>query len=165
MQAIAAVDRKWGIGNQGKLLVHIPEDQRRFRTITQNKILIYGRKTLATFPRSQPLQGRRNIILSSQSDFLVPGAEVVHSKEELLSLVEGEEKDSLMVIGGAMVYRELLPQIDRVFITRIDYQYEADAYFPNLDEDLDWHIREEGEEKTYFDLPYTFVEYERAGQE
>ena len=162
MQAIVAVDRNWAIGNKGSLLVSIPNDHKMFRQQTQGKILVYGRKTLSTFPMQQPLSGRRNVILSSNPDFAVRGAEVVHSTMELLELVKDENPDDVVVIGGASVYRQLLPYIDTVHVTKIDYAYEADAYFPNLDQDPEWEIIDEGEEQTYFDLAYTFVKFEKV---
>lgn len=161
MQAIVAVDRNWAIGNKGSLLVSIPNDHKMFRQQTQGKILIYGRKTLSTFPLQQPLSGRRNVILSSNPAFAVRGAEVVHGVEELLALTEDEDPEDLMVIGGASVYRQLLPYVDTVHVTKVDYAYEADAYFPNLDADPAWGVTEEGEEQTYFDLAYAFLKYER----
>ena len=163
MQAIVAVDRSWGIGNKGSLLVSIPGDHKMFRQETMGKTLIYGRKTLETFPMARPLDKRRNIILSANPKFAVDGAEVVHSVEELLELVGDEDPDSLMVIGGASVYKELLPYCDTVHVTQIDYEYEADAFFPNLERDPDWEVTAEGDEQTYFDIPYTFVRYERKG--
>lgn len=163
MQAIVAVDRSWGIGNKGSLLVSIPGDHKMFRQETMGKTLIYGRKTLETFPMARPLDKRRNLILSANPNYKVDGAEVVHSVEELLELTKDEDPDSLMVIGGASVYRQLLPYCSTVHVTRIDYDYEADAFFPNLDQDPDWEVTAEGEEQTYFDIPYTFVKYERKG--
>lgn len=162
MQAIVAVDRNWGIGYQGRLLVSIPADHKMFRQETMGKIIIYGRKTLETFPMARPLDRRRNIILSGNPDYRVSGAEIVHSIPELLELVKDEASDDLVVIGGATVYRELLPYCDTVHVTRIDYDYAADAFFPNLEEDPEWEMTAEGEEQTYFDLPYTFVRYERT---
>ncbi len=90
------------------------------------------------------------------------GAEVVHSIEELLELLKDEDPNSLMVIGGASVYKELLPYCDTIHVTMVDYAYEADAYFPDLDADPEWEKTMEGEEQTYFDIPYTFVKYERV---
>lgn len=162
MVSIVAVDSNWAIGNKGSLLVSIPNDHKMFRQQTQGKILVYGRKTLSTFPMQQPLSGRRNVILSSNPDFAVRGAEVVHSTTELLELVKDENPDDVVVIGGASVYRQLLPYIDTVHVTKIDYAYEADAYFPNLDQDPEWEITDEGEEQTYFDLAYTFVKFEKV---
>lgn len=165
MQAIAAVDRNWAIGNKGSLLVSIPNDHRMFRKVTDGKTLIYGRKTLETFPMQHPLDKRRNIILSSNPSYTVNGAEVVHSVEELLDLTKDEDPDSLMVIGGASVYRQLLPYCDTAYITKIDYAYQADAFFPDLDQDPDWKLAEESDEETYFDVPYTFARYERVRQQ
>lgn len=162
MQVIAAVDRNWAIGNKGSLLVSIPNDHRMFRRVTDGKTLIYGRKTLETFPMQHPLDKRRNIILSSNLSYEVKGAEVVHSVEELLDLTKDEDPDSLMVIGGASVYRQLLPYCDTAYITKIDYAYQADAFFPDLDQDPEWRLAEESDEETYFDVPYTFTQYERV---
>ncbi len=162
MQAIVAVDRSWGIGYKGSLLVSIPADHKMFREETVNKIIIYGRKTLETFPMARPLSQRRNIILSGNPGYHVNGAEIVHSIPELLKLVENENQEDLVVIGGASVYRELLPYCDTVHVTKIDYDYAADAFFPDLDKDPQWKITAEGEEQTYFDIPYTFVKYERV---
>lgn len=165
MQAIAAVDRNWAIGNKGSLLVSIPNDHKMFRRITSGKILIYGRKTLETFPMQHPLDKRRNLILSSNPSYKVSGAEVVHSVEELLELTKDEDPDSLMVIGGASVYRQLLPYCDRAYITKIDYAYQADAFFPNLEQDPEWTLTEESDEQTYFDVAYTFDVYDRTGRQ
>ncbi len=161
MNCIAAVDGNWAIGKGGKLLVSIPEDMKYFRTVTAGKTLIYGRKTLLSFPGGQVLKNRRNIILSTQTDFSVPGAEIVHSAEEALKAVENEDPDNVFVIGGASVYQLMLPYCSAAYITKIDYPYEADTYFPNLDRDPAWVLAEEGEEKTYFDLVYEFDIYRR----
>ena len=160
MQAIVAVDRNWGIGYKGSLLVSIPNDHKMFRQETKGKTIIYGRKTLETFPMAQPLDQRRNVILSGNPAYTVRGAEVVHSIEEL-GAVEGRGSGQ-PVIGGASVYKELLPYCDTIHVTMVDYAYEADAYFPNLDADPEWEKTMEGEEQTYFDIPYTFVKYERV---
>ena len=89
------------------------------------------------------------------------GALVVHSMEELLGELKKYNTDDVYVIGGATVYRELLPYCDSAEVTMIDYEYEADAYFPDLDRDPDWEKKEESDEMTYFDIPYTFARYER----
>lgn len=161
MQAIVAVDRSWGIGYKGSLLVSIPADHKLFRQETLGKTIIYGRKTLETFPLARPLDKRRNIILSGNPAYRINGAEIAHSIPELLELVKDEDPENLVVIGGASVYRQLLPLCDTVHVTKVDYAYTADAFFPDLDADPAWRITAEGEEQTYFDLPYTFVQYER----
>ena len=83
MKLIAAVDRCWGIGLKENLLVRIPEDQKRFREITTENVVVLGRKTLAGFPNGLPLLQRTNVVVTRNQDFTVRGAEVVHSKEEL----------------------------------------------------------------------------------
>ena len=84
MNIIVAADNHWAIGNRNKLLVSIPNDRKHFREETAGKVVVFGRKTLETFPQSQPLQNRTNIILSSNRNFQVKGALTVHSVEELL---------------------------------------------------------------------------------
>ena len=85
MNLIAAVDQNWAIGYKGQLLVRIPADHRMFRQETLDKVVVYGRKTLETFPMAQPLDRRVNIVLSTNPDYKVKNATVVHSIEELLS--------------------------------------------------------------------------------
>ncbi|MBE5823855.1 MAG: dihydrofolate reductase [Butyrivibrio sp.] len=162
MQAIVAVDSNWAIGNKGQLLVSIPADQKdNFRKRTMGKTIIYGRKTLETFPQKIVLPQRRNIILSTKADYEVRNAEVAHSKEEALELVKDLDSDDVFVIGGATVYKDFLDVCDRCIVTFIDKAYEADAYFPNLDNDPEWEMVDESDEQVYFDLTYTYRIYER----
>lgn len=162
MKAIVAVDSNWAIGNKGKLLVSIPADQKdNFRAKTLNKTIIYGRKTLETFPQQIVLPKRRNIILSTKPDYTVRNAEVAHSKEEALRLVENENSDDVFIIGGATVYKDFIDVCDTAIVTFIDKEYEADAYFPNLDKDPDWELADESEEQVYFDITYTYRTYVR----
>lgn len=162
MKAIVAVDKNWAIGNKGQLLVSIPADHKMFRNETLGKVVIYGRKTLETFPMQKPLEGRENIILSANPSFAVKGALVVHSIEELFEKLRDYPTDDVYVIGGDSVYRQLVPFCDMIHVTKVDYEYEADAYFPNLDLDPDWVMTGESEEQTYFDIAYTFALYEKA---
>lgn len=161
MNLIAAVDKNWAIGNKGQLLVRIPGDQRMFRQETINKVIVYGRKTLETFPMAQPLDRRVNIVLSTKPDYKVKNATVVHDIEELLELLKEYPSEDVYIIGGESIYRQMLPYCDTAHITKIDYAYQADAYFPNLDEDEEWEITADSDEQTYFDITYTFVRYER----
>ncbi len=161
MNLIAAVDNNWAIGNKGQLLVRIPADHRMFRQETLGKVIVYGRKTLETFPMAQPLDRRTNIVLSGNPKYKVNNAIVVHSIEELLEELKQYPSEDIYIIGGESVYRQMLPYCDTAHITKIDYSYEADAYFPNLDSDPDWEITADSDEQTYFDLAYTFIRYER----
>lgn len=161
MNIFVAVDSNWAIGNKGKLLVSIPNDHKHFREETAGKVVVLGRKTLQTFPQGQPLKNRTNIILSSDGGYRVKDAVVLHSMEELLEELKKYTSENVCVIGGESVYRQLLPYCDTAHVTKIDHVYEADAYFPNLDEDPEWEITADSDEQTYFDIPYTFLKYER----
>ena len=161
MKLIAAVDNNWAIGNKGALLVRIRTDQMNFRALTTGKVVILGRKTLETFPQKQPLANRTNIILSKNPDYKVKDAIVVHSMDELMEEIKKYDTDDVFVIGGESIYKALEPMWDTAIITKVEHSYEADAYFPNLDENPDWELVEEGEEQTCFDLSFTFNTYKR----
>lgn len=161
MNAIVAVDNNWAIGCKNSLLVRIPADHKNFRQETTGKVVVLGRKTLETFPQGMPLPNRINIILSTNPDYKVKDAVVVHDREELDAELKKYKAEDVYIIGGESVYRMMLPACDVVHVTKIDHDYEADAYFPNLDKDDEWEITAESEEQTYFDLPYYFVKYER----
>ncbi|MDE5695867.1 MAG: dihydrofolate reductase [Lachnospiraceae bacterium] len=161
MNIIAAVDNNWAIGFQNSLLVRIPRDQQMFREMTEGKVIVIGRKTLETFPQKQPLKNRVNIILSRDTKYAVKGAIVVHSVEELLEELKKYDTNDVYVAGGADVYAQLLPYCDTAHITKVDYTYQADAYFPRLDGMEDWKMTAASEEQTYFDLEYYFQKYER----
>lgn len=161
MQMIAAVDKNWGIGRKGKLLVSIPQDMKLFRNETMGHVIVMGRKTLESFPGQKPLPGRTNVVLTRDASYEVKGAVVVHSESELQEVLAGYESDDIYVIGGEQIYRLLLPLCDTAHITKIDHAYEADAFFPNLDNDPAWEISAASEEQTYFDLEYRFLCYRR----
>lgn len=161
MNLIVAVDSNWGIGLKNKLLVQIPNDMKFFRQETTGKIIVMGRKTLESFPQSQPLAKRVNIVLTSDKNYQVKGADIVHSMEELMEELKKYNSEDVYVIGGESIYRQLLPFCDVAHVTKIDHSYEADTYFPNLDVNPEWKITAESEEQTYFDIAYTFTKYER----
>lgn len=161
MNFIAAVDKNWAIGNKNELLVKIPADQKFFREETTGKVVVMGRKTLESFPNGLPLQNRTNIVLSHNKNYTVKGAIVLHSLEELHEELKKYASEDIYIIGGESVYRQLLEECDTAHITKIAYAYEADAYFPNLDELPEWEITADSEEQTYFDLEYVFYKYER----
>lgn len=162
MDLIVAVDNNWAIGNKGELLVSIPEDMKFFRQTTMGSVVVLGRKTLAGFPNGLPLKGRDNIILSTNPKYQVRGATVVHSKEELLEELKQYKDRQIFVIGGGAIYEMLLPYCKYAHVTKINYSYQADTYFPNLDGMDNWFIVEESDEHTYFDLEYYFYKYENS---
>ena len=163
MNLIVAVDKNWAIGLHNKLLVSIPADMKFFRETTMGKVVVMGRKTLESFPGGQPLKKRTNIVLTSDKNYKVKDAVVVNSVEALLEELRQYNDEDIYVIGGESIYRQLLPYCKVAHITKIDHAYEADTYFPNLDEMLEWKITGVSEEQTYFNLEYEFVKYERIG--
>lgn len=161
MNLIVAVDKNWGIGYQNNLLVRIPADQRFFRETTTGNVVIMGRKTLESFPGGQPLKNRTNIVITKDKNYQVKDAIVVNSIEEAMSKVEGVPTENIYVIGGASIYEQMLPLCDTAHVTKIDYAYQADTFFPNLDDMEEWQITGESEEQTYYDLEYRFLRYEK----
>lgn len=164
MNIMAAVDSNWAIGYQNSLLVRIPRDQQIFREMTEGKVIVVGRRTLESFPQRQPLKNRVNIVLSRDQTYAVKGAVVVHSIKELMETLEQYDEKDVYVAGGASVYGQLLPYCDTAYITKIDYTYQADAYFPRLDQTADWQLTADSDEQTYFDLEYYFQKYERKNR-
>lgn len=162
MNLIVAVDENWAIGNKNELLISIPADHKFFRQETTGKVVVLGRKTLETFPQGLPLKNRTNIIMSTNKNYKVKDAVVVHGLDELLAELQKYDTENVYVVGGESVYRLLLPYCDTAHVTRIDHAYEADAYFPNLDEMAEWKVTADSEEQTYFDITYHFLKYERV---
>ncbi len=161
MRLIAAVDKNWAIGKNGRLLVSIPEDMRLFQAETAGKTVIMGRKTMESLKGRGPLAGRTNIVLTRNQNYHASGAVICHSIEEACMEASKYSSDNVYVIGGGMVYRQMLKFCDVADITKIDYAYDADVYFPNLDESAEWIQAAASGEKTYFDMVYEFVRYVR----
>ena len=161
MNIIVSVDKNWGIGKDNRLLVSIPADMKFFRTTTTGKVVVMGRKTLESFPGGQPLKNRTNIVLTRDVNYKVKDAVIVHSVEELLEELKKYDSEEVYVIGGDSVYSAMLDHCDTAYVTKIDFAYEADTWFPNLDEREDWSPAEASEEQTYFDLEYQLVKYKK----
>ena len=161
MNLIVAVDKNWAIGCNNRLLVSIPSDMKFFRETTMGKVVVMGRKTLESFPGGQPLKNRTNIVITSDSDYKVKDAIVVPSIEAAVGELKKYEEEDIFVIGGESIYRQMLPYCKTAYVTKIDHAYDADTFFPNLDEMEDWKLTGVTEEQTYFDLEYVFARYER----
>ncbi len=164
MNCIVNVDNNWGIGLKNKLLVSIPADLRFFQSMTRGKVVIFGLITLETFPGGRPLKNRLNIVITRNPSYSVPDAIVAHSVEEALALTADYAPEDVFVIGGASIYRQFLPYCDTAYVTKTDYCYDADTYFPNLDADPEWECTEEGEEQTYYDIVFRFTKYVRVSE-
>lgn len=149
------------IGRHGGMPWHLPEDLRRFRRLTMGKPILMGRRTFDSIGGALP--GRRNIVISRQPDLDVDGCELAASPDAALSLVEGS--DEVMIIGGAYIYREMLPRTDRIERTRIHATIEGDTFFPELHPD-DWRVvsAEEYPAGELRPLGFTFETLERRGR-
>ena len=157
---IAAIAENRAIGSENKLLYWLPNDLKRFKSLTTGHTIIMGRKTFESLPKGA-LPNRRNIVLSRQ-DIEFPGAERFASLEAALAACRADEE--VFIIGGESVYKEAMPLADRLYITHIDDTPEqADAYFPRIDP-LDWDImnRELHRMDEKHCYTYRFVDYQRG---
>ena len=161
MNLIVAVDKNWWIGKNNDLLVRIPADQKFFRETTIGKVVVMGRKTLESFPGQVPLKGRTNIVLTHDENYDGHGAIVVNSMDELKEELKKYDDEDIFVIGGEKIYKQMLDMCKIAHVTKIDYAYDADAYFPNLDELDEWELVADSEEQTYFNVIYHFNMYKR----
>ena len=132
MRAIFHADKNWGIGRENGLMFRLPFDMKFFRETTQGKVVVMGLSTLRSFPGGRPLKDRVNIVLSPED---VEGVITVHSVEELLAEVKKYPADDVFVIGGASVYRLLIPYCTEVLVTKVEADGGADAFAPDLDAD------------------------------
>lgn len=143
MIAIVAVDKKWGIGKNNDLLFSIPEDMKFFRQTTKGKVVVMGSNTLRSFPEGKPLKNRVNIVLSSKlkRDDCV----VVNSLDKLLEEIKKYPSDEVYLIGGAMLYKTLLPYCEKALITKVDADGNAQVFFDDLDQLKEWTLVEESD--------------------
>lgn len=161
MDIIVAVDEKWGIGKDGDLLHRISADMKYFRQMTTGNVLVMGRKTLESFPNKKPLPNRVNIVLTKNREYTAEGVVLCHDMAELPELLKGYADKKIFVAGGGTIYAQLLPQCERAYVTRIRESYPADTVFPNLDENPDWVLAEEGELQEENGVRFSFDVYKR----
>lgn len=141
--ALAGKNR--AIGKEGDLLFSVPGDLKRFKELTTGHPVIMGRKTWNSLPeRFRPLPGRTNIVVTRIENYPAPGAHIVHSFPEALSRAkDAEGSDEIFVIGGGEIYRAALPFTDRLYLTLVDLETEADTFFPAYEEDFKTIVSEE----------------------
>jgi dihydrofolate reductase len=139
MELIVAVYDDWGIGKDGTQPVALSADRKFFRETTHGAMVIVGRRTIEDFPGQKPLPGRVNVALT-RTPKEIPGFTVVTSPEEAAALAETAER--AMVIGGGSIYRQMLPMCDTAYVTKVHTTVESDTFFPSLDEDAAWELKE-----------------------
>ena len=131
---IVCTDKNWGIGKKNDLLFHLKKDMQFFRQTTADSIVVCGYNTLLSFPGSKPLKGRSTICLCPE-EVERDDCFCIHDFDELVSLVKELAKNyPVFIIGGAMLYKSMLPYYDKVYVNKVDADGEAEVFFPNLDE-------------------------------
>lgn len=139
MKAILHADKEWGIGKNNGLMFSIPADMKFFRETTTGNVVVMGSNTLKSFPGGKPLKNRTNIVLypnGEERDDCI----IVRSLEELFTEVKKYDSDKVFVIGGAMMYKTLLPYCSEVLVTKVNAVGGADAFFENLDENKNYSL-------------------------
>ena len=157
---IVAVDRNWGIGKKNDLLFHLKKDMAFFRQQTSNSIVVCGFNTLLSFPGSKPLKGRSTICLCPE-EVERDDCFCIHDFDEMVRLIKELSKTTdVYIIGGAMLYKSMLPYYDEVYVNMVDADGEAEVFFPNLDENAAYevtHVLPAVEDEGYLTQLYTYI--------
>lgn len=157
---IFAMDRNRAIGLNNRLPWHLPADLNFFKKVTIGHPILMGRKTYESI--GKPLPGRRNVVLTRNADFEAAGCDIVHTVKEAVDEFAGQE---LFVIGGVEVFRLFAAEVDRMYITYIDHEFEADTFYSDLDL-ADWTLvsSEQGirDEKNPYDYEFRIYERKKA---
>lgn len=160
ISAIVAVDNNWGIGFNGDLLEHIPEDLKYFKELTSGHCVMMGRKTWDSLPK-KPLPNRTNYIISNRQPAILGDNIIRFQMDDAITFLNYAWED-VFIIGGGAIYEKLLPLCDRVYVTKIFKDHDqVDTYFPNLDKSDEWAPAMQSALHTYKDLTYQFWQYDR----
>ena len=159
--SILNCDKKFGIGKRNGLLFSLPLDMKFFRETTLNHVVCMGENTLLSFPNSKPLKNRTNIVLSQDPTHNYEGVINVHTFEDFLRKIkEYAVDDTVFIIGGASIYRQTLPYVDQVYLTKVNADGGAEVFFVNLDEEKDFSLVKESEPVMDGDLEIKFTVYQ-----
>ncbi len=161
MNLIVAADNKWGIGRDGGLLASIPTDMKYFKDHTTGKVVVMGRKTLESMPGKRGLPKRTNYVLTTNPDYEAERCIVVNSEDELWEELEQYDPDDVFLIGGAALYNKFYRMCDRLYVTKMDADLNADTFIVNFDEDSGYAVVSESEPVTENGITFRFVVYER----
>jgi dihydrofolate reductase len=137
---IVCTDKNWGIGKKNDLLFHLKKDMQFFRQTTADSIVVCGYNTLLSFPGGKPLKGRSTICLCPE-EVERDDCYCIHDFDEMVRLVKELAKNHpVFIIGGAMLYRSMLPYYDKIYVNKVDADGEAEVFFPNLDNDVSYEV-------------------------
>lgn len=159
MNLIVAVDNKWGIGKNNRLLFSIPLDMKYFKAMTTNKVVVMGYNTLLSFPQSKPLPNRTNVVLAPL-DVTRDDLTVVHTLDDLFKQLSNYDDDDVFIIGGGMFYKTMLPYCKNAYVTQIFADGCAEVFFENLDNNPNWTKTLLDQIKEYNNLKFQFTLYE-----
>ncbi|WP_018247239.1 dihydrofolate reductase [Orenia marismortui] len=152
LSIIAAMDKNQLIGKKNKMPWYLPADLSYFKKLTSKHIIVMGRRTFESI--GKPLKNRRNIVLTRNTDYSIDGCEIMHSIDEILNTFINSNEE-IFIIGGAEIYKSFLPYVNRLYITKIDHEFEGDTFFPKID----WNKWKKTSEKNAIkdtDNPYTY---------
>ena len=160
--AVVAIGKNRELGKEGKLVWRIPDDIQRFRDLTRGHPLIMGRKTFESILsyRGTPLPDRTNIVITRDPNWAYEGVIVTHSLEEALAKTRAIPSDEIHIGGGAEIYKEALPLIDKLYLTLIDAEGEADTFFPPYEKEFTKKVFEEDHE--WNGIKYKYLDLERS---
>ena len=151
--AIASDNRALGLN--GRLIYHIPEDLKRFKELTSGHPIIMGRKTFESI--GMPLPNRRNIVITRDEEYFAEGVVIVHSLEEALGLIQNE--DEVFIIGGGEIYKQAIGMADKLYLTVVEGNPQADTFFPDYSDFK--KITFEEKHETEDGLKYKFLDLEK----
>ena len=158
MKAIVAVDKKWGIGKNNDLLFALPQDMKFFRSTTLDKVVVMGGNTLRSFPNGKPLPKRVNVVLSKKEER--DDVILCRDLDSLFLELKKYDLDDVYVIGGGSFYKTMLPYCDKALVTKVDFDKQADVYFPNLDEEMGWKLIKQSQQIEDNGYNIVFTEYQ-----
>ena len=164
--SILNCDKEYGIGKKNGLLFELKEDMRYFRKTTLNHVVAMGENTLLSFPNQKPLKNRTNIVLSSDFTHNYEDVINVHDFQQFLNVVDNySKKEDVYIIGGASMYRQMLPYVDYVYLTKVDAVGHAEVFFVNIDEDENFEVVSESDPVQDGDYTIKFVVYKNKNKQ
>ena len=163
--SILNADIKWGVGKRNGLLFNLPLDMKFFRETTKGHVVAMGENTLLSFPGSKPLKNRTHIVLSQDPTHNYEGVINVHTFDDFITKIkEYEKEDTVYIIGGASIYRQTLPYVDKVLLTKVFADGGAEVFFVNLDEHPDFILESSSEPIMDGDIKIAFTTYKNLNK-
>ena len=164
--SILNCDKKYGIGKKNGLLFSLPLDMKFFKETTSGHVVCMGENTLLSFPGSKPLKNRINIVLSQDETHNYENVINVHTFEDFLRVItKYGEKEDVFIIGGASIYRQTLPYVDEVYLTKVNADGGAEVFFVNIDEDKNFECVDEGTPMLDGDIEIRFTKYRNLNKQ